>query len=56
MIRLASFMVACALFSIASLEHFLSVLNLRGFPRGLISDSRYGLVKEASLHDESSFE
>ncbi len=35
----------------AALEHFLTGLNLMGFPRARISDSRCGLVKEASLHD-----
>jgi hypothetical protein len=38
------------------LERFLIELNLRGFPWREISDSRCGLVKEASLHDETSFE
>jgi hypothetical protein len=39
-----------------NLEHFLTGLNRRGFPDRDISDSRCGLVKEASLHDQTSFE
>jgi hypothetical protein len=38
------------------LEHILTGLNRKGFPRGSKSDSRCGLVKEASLHDETSFD
>ena len=38
------------------LEHFLTLRNRWGFPGGSICDSRCGLEKEASLHDESSFQ
>ena len=38
------------------LEHYPTIWNLRGFPRGWISDSRCGLEKEASLDDETSFQ
>jgi len=41
---------------LSDLEHFLSVANRRGFPCEAFSDSRYRLVKEASLHDETSFD
>ena len=40
----------------AHLEHYPTIWNLRGFPRGWISDSRCGLEKEASLDDETSFQ
>ena len=39
-----------------TLEHFLSSLNHRRFPCRENSDSRCGLVKEASLHDKTSLE
>ncbi len=38
------------------LEHFLIGRNRRGFPSMVICDSRCGLVKEAGLHDETSFQ
>ncbi|MGL4963531.1 MAG: DUF5372 family protein, partial [Inquilinus sp.] len=37
------------------LEHFSSFLNRGGFPKGENSDSRCRLVREASLHDATSF-
>jgi hypothetical protein len=42
--------------SMPKLEHFLNILNRGEFPKAWISDSRCGLVKEASPHDESSFD
>ncbi|MGL4962514.1 MAG: hypothetical protein ACRC67_14880, partial [Inquilinus sp.] len=39
----------------AQLEHFSSFVNRMGFPKAANSDSRYGLVREASLHDATSF-
>ena len=45
-----------AMLFFANLARFLTGWNLRGFPRSRISDSRCGLVKEASLHDETSFQ
>jgi len=38
------------------LEHFPISKNLRGFPNRSHCDSRCRLVKEASLHDETSFD
>ena len=37
------------------LERFPNWLNHLGFPKDRKSDSRCRLVKEASLHDETSF-
>ena len=38
------------------LEHLSNIRNHRGFPRVGVCDSRCGLVKEASLHDTTSFD
>ncbi len=38
------------------LERILTGLSRQGFPKVWKSDSRCGLVKEASLHDETSFD
>ena len=38
------------------LEHFPIFGNRWGFPARRITDSRCGLVEEASLHDEISFQ
>ena len=55
-VRTIAFERAEAKIGLANLERFLTLLNLRGFPWVGDCDSRCGLVKEASLHDETSFD
>ena len=40
----------------SALERFSTVMNCGGFPPGVISDSRFRLVKEASMDGPTSFD